>query len=568
MKQMALTAYLSADELRSNGGGSTMPKKNNIRKEKLSIYLVKDPLAHEAQILKIENAKSPITLDIRGSDSAVLYIKKDQPKPPPRWTQLFSSAPEVPDDAFGSSATVGAAFKVKTFDHVFIITFGSGFHLIQSDAIERDFGLRVTLNSVDPDKLRSLDKASYDHNPLNSRTQSTKDVDIFELHVDSELEMLYAVTGASTVELFGPQVTGRDALTIMTETSLDDICNILMEAYARYKSKLPSKFEWVDNISRVRNTEEIQIIELELDQLLTDGKTSNLWLGEPEVVDWETQLGYSFDLYPRSPRTVTLELTHLFEHLKSKNLEISVETIKSTTVHVNNNEYQSTKSWSAFRCLYAEIIIGKEQYILRNSTWYRVDTNFLNTVDDYLSDLTTYNHQLPVYSQDREEDYNSSVVNLDSTFELMDKKNIGIGGPYDKLEFCDLVKDGRDLVHVKYYRSSSTLSHLFSQGCVSAETFIKDVEFREKLNSKLPSSIKLSNTKLRPSPSDYRIVYAIATTKKIPEELPFFSKVTLKNALKTLRALNFVVEISCIKVDPQLHIKKKCKPSNNRPQHK
>ncbi|WP_327786331.1 TIGR04141 family sporadically distributed protein [Vibrio anguillarum] len=56
------------------------------------------------------------------------------------------------------------------------------------------------------------------------------------------------------------------------------------------------------------------------------------------------------------------------------------------------------------------------------------------------------------------------------------------------------------------------------------------------------------------------MVYAIATTKNIPDELPFFSKVTLKNALKTLVALDYQISLAKIDVDPQLLVKKKCKP--------
>ncbi|WP_369922625.1 TIGR04141 family sporadically distributed protein [Marinomonas polaris] len=125
------------------------------------------------------------------------------------------------------------------------------------------------------------------------------------------------------------------------------------------------------------------------------------------------------------------------------------------------------------------------------------------------------------------------------------------------------MKNGNEFVHVKLYRSSSTLSHLFSQGFVAAEAFIKDSDYREKLNPKLPVSIKLADPKLRPDPSKYRVVYAIATTKNIPDDLPFFSKVTLKNSLKTLRALNYNISLSKIDVDPIWLKTKKCKPKKN-----
>lgn len=189
-----------------------MSEKKRKRKEKLSIYLVRDPNKSESEIINTENAMQPIDIELPDIESARLYIKKHPPKNIPPWTRLFTDNTSVDKLAFGTSSSVGAVFIVKLLGNIFILSFGTGFHLLKDDAIERDFGLKVTLNSVDPDKLRSLDKASYDHNPLNSRTQSTIDVDIFNLHLDSETEMLYAITGTSLIPEFGLNVTGRDAL--------------------------------------------------------------------------------------------------------------------------------------------------------------------------------------------------------------------------------------------------------------------------------------------------------------------------------------------------------------------
>lgn len=535
--------------------------KERKRKEKLSIYLARDSTKKNNEILKIDNTKSSYDLDIQNSENATLYIKKEPPKKFPPWTKLFTVQTDVPEDAFGMSSSVGAALIIRTCGQTFILSFGTGFHLIDSTAIERDFGLRVTLNSVDPDNLRSLDKASYDYNPLNSRTQSSVGLDIFELHADSELDMLYAVTGASQVEIFGSHVTGRDALTLAVEVELSDIAKILEEALKRYKAKLPKQFEWVDNINRVRDMADIELLDLELDSHLEKKQLDNFWFGEPEIIDWETQIGYSFDLYPRTPRHVVLKLSDYVDYLKEKERNLSVESFNEDLVHINNNEYQSIKCWSAYRCLYAEIKVGGEQYILRNGIWYRVNTDFAESIDKYLKDnIKIYTYKFPEYSHDREEDYNSHVANIDKDFMLMDKKLLKIGGPYDKLEFCDLIKNGNEFIHVKLYRSSSTLSHLFAQGYVAAEAFVKDVEFREKLNPKLPKRTRLPDPKPRPDSKDYKVVYAIATKKQIPEELPFFSKVTLKNALKTLNALGYNVELSQIDVNPGLLVKKKCKP--------
>lgn len=538
-----------------------MANKKKPRKEKLSIYLARENAKPDSDLIKLENAKEPVEIDLPKVEVANLYVKKQPPNNPPPWTKLFTESDAVDASIFGVSSNVGSVFIVRSGTATFVLSFGTGFHLLKPEAIERDFGLKVTLNSVDPDKLRSLDKASYDHNPLNSRTQSTRDVDIFNLHLDSEMEMLYAITGSSQVKEFGSHVTGRDALTIAVETSLKDIPKILNTAYSLYKTNLPSKFSWVENINRVRDLDEIEILDLELDDCLKKQGPQDFWLGEPEIVDWESQIGYSFNMYSNSPRHVVLLFQDYLDYLGGASP--SVEKMKSDVIHVNNSDYQSIKSWSVYRCLYAEVSFGGNQYILRNGVWYKVNNDFVSAVDEYLEELQEYDFSFPIYAHDREEDYNDHVYKSQSGFCLMDKKNIKIGGPYDKLEHCDLIRNGSDFVHVKVYRSSSTLSHLFSQGFVAAEAFVKDGWYRERLNPKLPNSIKLADVKSRPDPKNYSVVYAIATNKKIPEELPFFSKVTLKNALRTLRALNYNVALAKIDIDEYVLKKKKYKPKKN-----
>lgn len=530
------------------------------KRERFSIYLVKPGIDKDEALLKTENAKAPIHIEC-GDGKAVLYIKKESPKPPPSWTKLFTTLPTVPEDSFGSTNSVGAVLIYRA-KRTFLLSFGHGFHLIKDEAVERDFGLRVTLNSVEPAKLRSLDKASYDHNPLNSRTQSSREVDIFDLAVDSELEMLYAVTGASKEPVLGTHVTGRDALTVMVHSDVAGMPAILSTALAKYNEKLSPEFEWVDNISRVRDQDELGVLDLYLDDALAGVIPATLWLGEPEIVDWESQLGYSFDLRANTSRHVVLELDDLAKYLAQKGLGMTVEVLKAQVVHVNNQQYEAIKSWQGYRCLYAELSVGSEQYVLRNGSWYRIHSDFVKKVDEFLVSLPICAYPFPTYAHDREEEYNLHVATVDTGFFLMDKKNTALGGRYDKIEFCDLIRTNSTLVHVKYYRSSATLSHLFAQGNVASEAFIKDEDFRVRLNSKLPRGLQLADPKARPDASKYTVVYAIATSKLLPVELPFFSKVTLRNALRTLRALGFQVELATIPIDPAFLKKVKCKPNN------
>jgi uncharacterized protein (TIGR04141 family) len=135
----------------------------------------------------------------------------------------------------------------------------------------------------------------------------------------------------------------------------------------------------------------------------------------------------------------------------------------------------------------------------------------------------------------------------------------GCKSTYSKIEFCDLFKDDRSMIHVKRYCGSATLSHLFAQGAVSGQLFRSDAQFREKLNNKLPIGHKLTNPTINPQAENFDVVFAIVTDKKLPEELPFFSKVTLKNAYTLLSALGYNVSITQIKPDPAVVKKLNCK---------
>lgn len=534
-------------------------KKNKI---KLSIYLVKQGQVSDINFIKIENTNPPHEVKIPSS-KGTLYVKKDIEPHSPKWTSFLCKDQEFTPDIFGKGNTVGAALVIRAHERIFILTFGSGHHLLINESVERDFGLRITLNSVSPEKLRSLDKSNYEDNPLNSRNQSPRGVEIFDLEIDSETDMLYAITGASAIKAFGGQVTGRDALIICPEATIETLPGILLESLTRYQMKLPESFEWVDNINKVKDIDTMLLLDMELDEQITrDKEFSHYWLGEPEIVDWETQYGYSFDQRYKTALHPTLEIKDLAEYIAKQTKEsLSVETLKKHTIHVNDSNHRSIKSWSAYRCLYAEIIYGKEQYILRNGIWYKVNQDFIRKIDNFLSRLQPYEFQLPIYNHEKEDEYNSHVADNNKDFILFDKKNVHHGGSRDKIEFCDLVRNNTELIHVKYYRGSSTLSHLFSQGCVAAEAFVSDAEFRKKLNKKLPEPMKLNDIETRPKSSDFSIIYAIAVNREIPLKLPFFSKITLKNAFKTLTALDFNVRLARIEVDKTLAAKKIYRPS-------
>ncbi|HIF9113974.1 TPA: TIGR04141 family sporadically distributed protein [Photobacterium damselae] len=78
-------------------------------------------------------------------------------------------------------------------------------------------------------------------------------------------------------------------------------------------------------------------------------------------------------------------------------------------------------------------------------------------------------------------------------------------------------------------------------------------------------SIALQDTSISPDSTMYEIIYAIYTDKILPDELPFFSKITLKNAYQSLRAMNYNVSIAKIDIYNGAKILGKGKPQKPPP---
>lgn len=137
---------------------------------------------------------------------------------------------------------------------------------------------------------------------------------------------------------------------------------------------------------------------------------------------------------------------------------------------------------------------------------------------------------------------------------LLDKKNVVVPGRTSPVEVCDILTQERKLVHVKRKFSSSSLSHLFSQGHVSARLLADNAQFRvavrDKIGSAQPKFRKLF-TADRIVASEWEVVYAIIGPwdgQPASEKIPFFSKVNLRDRWTRLRGMGFEVSLVPVEV--------------------
>ena len=144
----------------------------------LSVFLLKreifppeNALVNEGDLLAFPVAASNVL-------TAVLRIKPTYDRLP-SWLSMFDGALNgTPSDIHNASSA--AVLLIESAGRNFALTFGYGKSLLRPGSWEEDFGLRVTLNAVDPLKIRSVDRVKFDAITQHSQIQASRDANILE----------------------------------------------------------------------------------------------------------------------------------------------------------------------------------------------------------------------------------------------------------------------------------------------------------------------------------------------------------------------------------------------------
>ena len=187
-------------------------------------------------------------------------------------------------------------------------------------------------------------------------------------------------------------------------------------------------------------------------------------------------------------------------------------------------------------------------FVLVEGRWFRVNRDRLAELDRRLSAISEFGHSrldLPDwYHRDDERRYNEYAA-AQMNWRLMDRHNYrGADRRRDQIEVCDLLTPSADLVCVKKLHSSTALSHLFSQGSVSATLYRDDRNYRAFVHREYREHWQHGRWS-RPT-----VVYAIGTERTGPLHkcLPFFSRINLGNHVTTITRTDLDVALARILV--------------------
>src|SRR5206468_2006802 len=137
-----------------------------------------------------------------------------------------------------------------------------------------------------------------------------------------------------------------------------------------------------------------------------------------------------------------------------------------------------------YRAVAFDLEYGDAVYALTDGHWYEIETSFAAAVTAQVAGLQDSDLSFPDANiGEREDAYlmraapeMSAAMGMHVA--VMDKKLAKAAGARTGVEVCDLLSELGHFVHVKKGDESAALSHLFSQGTVSAELFIVDAQFR------------------------------------------------------------------------------------------
>ena len=497
-----------------------------------------------------------------GIEGARVFVGQIYSNPPGWRTFIAEGFGDVPEGIFTGGA--GAAIFIPAGDRTMAVCFGHVHIALNDDAFERQFGLKVTLNSVPRGKLRTLDLATPDAVTFQKRVQASKDSDLQAFGVDMLRDLARVAGGTPNDMTFARFVAGKDSLSITCEVeanTLQDKCAQILTVYGQ--KTYQTEFAWVDNMKRITEKDVIAKLDANLFNAIADlraGNATDLHMAPPEIVDYTEGSELHYNGFGSHGKTFhSLSIEDYIAELERCSFSGDISNLKDAhrIAAKREGEDEFSEKWRIYDCFVFEtsLVSGKSQqyFVLFSGDWYRIEKKFKDRVEAYFDAIKKVSLIGATTCRNEQALIADIHANRPDLLKL-DKEPINPGGvKYANLEACDFFSSEKQFIHLKDGHSSGPISHLWSQGVVSAEAFVSDPEFRKKLRAKAKSFgrgfeehfPKSSEKVVR---DDYEIVFGIMRKPYADGTvgLPFFSKVSLQASVERITQFGFPVAIELI----------------------
>jgi uncharacterized protein (TIGR04141 family) len=329
---------------------------NRPKARSLSIFLLKESVLTSDDALLDPASLEKSDVNLGGDRVGKLFVKATVDRTP-SWLSFFQGALN-PAPPVLRNASAAAVLFASGAGRLFAVTFGYGRNLLRPGTWEEDFGLKVTLNTVDPSRIRSLDKFKFDAISQHSQIQASRDANIVEFGLDVEEDLLRAVTGKPrSPNPLANQLTGKDSLKADVQIALHQLPALLEKLWEKFNDvSYKEHFSWVDNVNDIRDPTLTKQLDGTLIEKLRSREFDRLWLAIPDRVDWAGMAGFKYsDTHKAQVHSDVHFQTFLEE--AGEHFVPTAEALKSRKrIYLISHENDSVAAtWSAYRCVYCEI---------------------------------------------------------------------------------------------------------------------------------------------------------------------------------------------------------------------
>jgi uncharacterized protein (TIGR04141 family) len=475
----------------------------------------------------------------------------------PRWREFLSPGADEPLPALLNQSNGSLVLVEVVRDgqpRVLAYTFGNGRTLLALSGIEHDFGLRVVVNSMDPDRLRRVETKVFEDLVVHTARQASRHSPTVTFSIDDSRDLVRAVAGEPKDRDFARHIAGSDSLAMSSKAEFDSLGDLSSDLLERYESEdFKEEFGFIEQIRPVRDPDQITDLDATVEAALTQGPLDahRVYLAPPEIIDFDVVDGflYTGERRNRDEPHSDLDLAEFLAAIGRENA--TVAQLKKHRVRAVDGAGDEFDAWTAYDCLIYELRRDERLFMLSEGQWFEVQSDFAADIDAQVARIPHVELGWPdANDAETERDYNARVVTNDPGLGAFDRVSIRIPRQRAPIEACDVLAE-RSLVHVKRRTSSGTLSHLFAQGRISAEAFRWVPEVREQMRDHLGPAHPLTPSIPvdEPGQREFAVVFAVLAKNAddLPLELPFFSKLNLVRTARDLERMGYDAKFSGIR---------------------
>ena len=523
-----------------------------ISTQRLTIFLLRDVV--EPQDALADDASGLDTSELTAASGLTggFYSRKNRPSSP-SWAKYIE--PAIEGDLNGLQSASASGLLVLTTDTgTFALTFGYSRSFLNQAKIERRFGLKVALNLIDEHQIRSLDTKVFDEMVVAKNIQTSRTSDLPTFGIDILRDMLRAVTGLAPKGSGYKGVSGADALVLGVDKPVTDLPALLRDLYSHYTStRYKSTFGWVDHLAEIKDPSLFDALDAQLVEQLKVSDTSATHMAMPENLLWEDIEHFLIVPTVRQTLFEELDLDAYLSQPAANPAHLTIDLLKRRKVYVKFlRNADADARWTVYQCLVSEQRYKGTLYALIEGRWFSIADSLVAQVDSAVSAIPTATIALPPGRIGEPEGaYNARAAAASPDLALLDRKLVAPSGATTRIEFCDLMSTDGSLIHIKRKSRSSTLSHLFAQGHVSAEALV-DGAMRDQVRAAIQQAAGAADASpwldlvppgdCAPDRDKVTITYAVIAESSAAGVgwLPFFSRLTLMQTVRDLNRLGFM----------------------------